>query len=146
MHAGAILHLFKRILNFSFIERKQAMKKGKKEILVVGNRVLIVPDLGEERSNSGLYLPKWAVEKESIQAGRIVEIGSGVPLPSPEDIEEEPWKAQDAQSDEAQLQARVGDYVIFLRKAGIEIKYEGDLYLIVPHAALLMIIRDHEDV
>jgi len=121
------------------------MKKGKKEILVVGNRVLIVPDLGEERSNSGLYLPKWAVEKESVQAGRIVEIGSGVPLPSPEDIEEEPWKAQETQSGDDALPTRVGDYVIFLRKAGIEIKYEGDLYLIVPHAALLMIIRDPEE-
>mgnify|MGYP002395623836 FL=1 len=40
------------------------MKKGKKEIIVVGDRILIVPDVGEDRSNAGLYLPKWAVEKE----------------------------------------------------------------------------------
>ena len=58
------------------------MKKGNKELLVVGDRLLIVPDVGEERSNAGLYLPKWAVEKESIQAGRIVEVGPGIPLPA----------------------------------------------------------------
>lgn len=121
------------------------MKKGKKDILVVGDRVLIVPDIGEDRSNSGLYLPKWAVEKESIQAGRIVEVGPGFPLPLPEDIEEEPWKLTEQQEDQDALQAQIGDYVIFLRKAAIEIKYEGDIYLIVPHAALLMIIRDNED-
>jgi len=121
------------------------MKKGKKEILVVGDRVLIVPDLGEDRSNSGLYLPKWAVEKESIQAGRIAEVGSGFPLPAPDDVEEEPWKPREQQDEDTMLQAQVGDYVIFLRKAAIEVKYEGDLYLIVPHAALLMIIRENED-
>ena len=143
---AAILHLIKSFTTFViYNQRKSEMKKGKKEILVVGDRVLIVPDIGEDRSNSGLYLPKWAVEKESIQAGRIVEVGSGFPLPSPEEIEEEPWKQRETQDDEDSLQAQVSDYVIFLRKAAIEIKYEGDLYLIVPHAALLMIIRDNED-
>lgn len=121
------------------------MKKGNKEILVVGDRVLIVPDIGEDRSNTGLYLPKWAVEKESIQAGRIIEVGSGFPLPLPEDIEEEPWKAHEPQNDQEMLEPQVGDYVIFLRKAAIEIKYEGDLYLIVPHAALLMVVRDNKN-
>ncbi|RPI02728.1 MAG: hypothetical protein EHM72_03490 [Calditrichaeota bacterium] len=43
------------------------------------------------------------------------------------------------------MQAQVGDYVLFLRKSAIEIKFDGDLYLIVPHAALLMLIRDIED-
>jgi len=121
------------------------MKKGKKDILVVGDRVLIVPDIGEERSNAGLYLPKWAVEKESIQAGRIVEVGPGIPLPSPDDIEDEPWKAKDVQQDEINFEAQVGDYAIFLRKAAIEIKFERDIYLIVPYPALLMLIRDEEE-
>ena len=120
------------------------MKKGKKEILLVGDRVLIVPDMGEERSNVGLYLPKWAVERESVQAGTIVETGPGMPLPSPTDIEEEPWKPSEQMTTFVPLQARVGDYAIFLRKAAVEIKLEGDTYLIVPHAALLVLIRDRE--
>lgn len=120
------------------------MKKGKKEIIVVGDRILIVPDVGEERSNTGLYLPKWAVEKESIQAGRIVEVGPGMPMISPEEIEDEPWKPHELKKSGHPMQAQVGDYVLFLRKSAIEVKFDGDLYLIVPHAALLMLIRDFE--
>lgn len=118
------------------------MKKGKKEIIIVGDRLLIVPDIGEERSSTGLYLPKWAVEKESIQAGRIVETGPGQALPSPGDIEDEPWKPHEIKHSHMQMQARIGDYAIFLRKAAIEVKFEGDIYLIVPQAAILMLIRE----
>ncbi|HPG40767.1 MAG TPA: co-chaperone GroES family protein [bacterium] len=119
------------------------MKKGKKELIVVGDRLLIVPDLSEDRSNTGLYLPKWAVERESVQAGRIAEVGPGVHLAQPNEVEEEPWK-QPAQPQSRQpLQAQVGDYAIFLRKAAVEIKFEGDTYLIVPHAAILLLVREH---
>jgi len=122
------------------------MKKGKKEIILVGDRVLIVPDVGEERSNVGLYLPKWAVERESVQGGTIVETGPGLPLPSPGDIEEEPWKHSEPKTSYVPLQAQVGDYAIFLRKAAVEIKLEGDTYLIVPQAALLVLIREREEI
>lgn len=119
------------------------MKKGNKELIVAGDRLLIVPDIGEERSNTGLYLPKWALEKESIQAGRIVEIGHGAPLTPPDLIEEEPWKTR-ATPAETDHQARIGDYALFIRKAAVEVKFNGDLYLIVPQAALLLLIRDIE--
>jgi chaperonin GroES len=118
------------------------MKKGKKEILVVGDRVLVVPDMGEERSNVGLYLPKWAVEKESVQGGRIVEVGSDIPMPNPTDIEEEPWKDLSSSQREGKIDAKVGDYVIFLRKAAIELNIDRETYLIVPYAALLITIRE----
>ena len=32
-------------------------------LIVVGDRVLIAPDAGEDRTEVGLYLPRWAVEK-----------------------------------------------------------------------------------
>ncbi len=117
------------------------MKQGKKELVVVGDRLLIVPDIGDDRSNSGLYLPKWAVEKESIQGGRIVEVGPAVPMPEPEDIEQEPWK-QNYDEQSIPQQARVGDYAIFLRKAAVEVKYDNETFLIVPHGALLLLVRD----
>jgi len=121
------------------------MKKGNKEIIIVGDRLLIVPDVGEERSNAGLYLPKWAVEKESIQGGRIVEIGTGTPMANPDDIENEPWKQSEEYDDETGMEAQVGDYAIFLRKTAVDIKYEGDQYLIVPYAAVLMLIRENKE-
>ncbi|MDZ7724557.1 MAG: co-chaperone GroES family protein [candidate division KSB1 bacterium] len=116
------------------------MKRGNKELIVVGDRLLIIPDAGEDRSNAGLYLPKWAVEKESIQTGRIVELGTGTPMANPHDIEDEPWK-QDASLSKDLIQAQIGDLAIFLRKAAVEIDIDSDKYLIVPHAAVLLLIR-----
>jgi hypothetical protein len=40
------------------------------------------------------------------------------------------------------MQARVGDYAIFLRKASVEIKFEGRTYLIVPQGAILLLDRN----
>ena len=118
------------------------MKKGKKELIVVGDRLLIVPDVGDDRSNAGLYLPRWALEKESVQSGRIVEIGPAVPMPDPDDIEQEPWKQNAYDDYDAPQQAQVGDYAIFMRKSAIEIKFDSDTFLIVPHGALLLLVRD----
>ena len=123
----------------------EKMKKNNKEIKVIGDRVLIVPDMGEDRTNVGLYLPKWAFEKETGQGGRIVEVGPGYPLPAPTDVEEEPWKEKQDDKSFLPLQAQVGDYVLFLRKAAIEIRVDNDPFLICPQGALLVIIRDLEE-
>ena len=121
------------------------MKKGKRELLVVGDRVLIVPDFGEQRSDVGLYLPKWAVEKESVQGGRVVATGPGLALPPPADIDEEPWRESLSQNHYIPMQASEGDYAIFLRKAAVEIKFEGETYLVVPQSAIMVLIREHEE-
>jgi len=111
-------------------------------LVVIGDRVLIQPDEGEHRTEVGLYLPRWAVEKESVQAGRIVAAGPGIPLPDPGTMEEEPWKTLDSSMRHVPMQARVGDYAIFLRKASVEIKFEGRTYLIVPQGAILLLDRN----
>ena len=111
-------------------------------LIVVGDRVLLAPDLGEDRTDVGLYLPRWAVEKESVQAGRVVAVGPGIPLPAPESMEDEPWKAFTTPTRHVPVQAQVGDYAIFLRKAAIEVKFEGSTYLIVPQGAILLLDRN----
>lgn len=111
-------------------------------LVVIGDRVLIQPDEGEHRTEVGLYLPRWAVEKESVQAGRIVAAGPGIPLPDPGTMEEEPWKTLESSTRHVPMQARVGDYAIFLRKASVEIKFEGRTYLIVPQGAILLLDRN----
>lgn len=115
-----------------------------RRLIVVGDRVLIEPDEGEHRTEVGLYLPRWAVEKESVQAGRIVACGPGIPLPDPGDVEDEPWKVAEGSIRHVPMQAQVGDYAIFLRKASVEVKFEGRTYLIVPQGAILMIERNPE--
>ena len=39
------------------------------------------------------------------------------------------------------MQARVGDYALFFRKAAVEITFENERYLVVPQAAILALAR-----
>lgn len=113
-----------------------------RRLIVVGDRVLIEPDAGEDRTEVGLYLPRWAVEKESVQVGRVVACGPGIPVAEPNSLEDEPWKTSESAPRYVPMQAQVGDYAIFLRKAAVEVKFEGRTYLIVPQAAILLLHRN----
>jgi co-chaperonin GroES (HSP10) len=114
----------------------------KKELIVVGDRVLIRMEDGEERTKVGLYLPATAVEGQQVQGGIIVATGPGQPLPAVEDHLEEPWRiTSGSQTKHVPMQARVGDYALFFRKAAVEITFEGERYLVVPQAAILTLSR-----
>ncbi len=113
-----------------------------KELILVGDRVLILPEQDEGRTDTGLFLPQGVKEKEKIQAGTIIKVGPGYPVATPEDMEAEPWKPPQAQGKFLPLQAQEGDYCIFLRNYGIEIDYEGKKYIVAPHSALLVILRN----
>jgi chaperonin GroES len=112
-----------------------------KELILVGDRVLILPELDEDRTDTGLYLPQGVKEKDKVQAGKVVKVGPGYPVASPEDLEAEPWKPPRSQGKFLPLQAQEGDRCIFLRNYGIEIDYEGKKYIVVPHSAILVIER-----
>ena len=40
------------------------------------------------------------------------------------------------------MQAKIGDYALFFRKAAVEITFEEKRYLVVPQAAILVLVRD----
>ena len=120
------------------------MNDEKRKLIVMGDRVLIMPDEGEERTKVGLYLPQTVLDKDSVQVGRIVATGPGTPLPQPQDMEDEPWKQSEQGNRYVPMQAKVGDYAIFLRKASVEIKYDGKSYLVVPQGAILVLLRDED--
>jgi co-chaperonin GroES (HSP10) len=112
-----------------------------KELIIVGDRVLILPDEGENRTDTGLYLPQGVKEKEKVQSGTIVKTGPGYPIPDPADLEIEPWQTPKMENKYLSLQAKEGDYCIFLRNAGIEIEFENKKYIVVPHSAILVLLR-----
>jgi co-chaperonin GroES (HSP10) len=114
-----------------------------KHLIVVGDRVLITPAAGEERTNVGLYLPATALEGRQVQGGRIVATGPGTPMAEPASMDDEPWKlrAPGAEVKYVPMQARVGDYALFFRKAAVEIAFEGKDYLVVPLPAILVLVR-----
>ncbi len=117
------------------------MRKGRKELLVVGDRVLIEPGEDEGRTKVGLLLPATVVEKEDVRGGRVVAMGPGQPLPPPQD-DAEPWKTAQSTARYLPMQVESGDYALFFRKAAIEITFEDTRYLVVPHSAILVLVRE----
>lgn len=110
------------------------------KFIVVGDRVLIKPRDMEVRTQSGLVLPATVKEKEEIQSGYVVKTGPGYPIPSQE--VEESWKEETNQTRYIGMQAVKGDLAIFLKSKAHEIEFEHEKYLIIPHGAILLLIRD----
>jgi chaperonin GroES len=109
-----------------------------KDLIVVGDRVLVKPKSNKEKTQSGLYLPPGVQEKESIQYGYVIKVGPGYPLPP--NFDEDTWK--DNVVKYLPLQAKEGDLAIYIQKNAIEIVYENQKYFIVPQSSILLLERD----
>lgn len=113
------------------------------KFIVVGDKVLIKPKTPHEKTKSGLYLPPGIHEKEKLYSGYIVKVGPGYPMPS--NLEnEEPWKENKEDVKYIALQAKEGDLAVYLQKGGFEIEFNKEKYIIVPHSAIMMLIRDED--
>ncbi|MRR09317.1 co-chaperone GroES [bacterium] len=116
--------------------------KSKKSLVVIGDRVLVDPGGRHDRTKTGLYLPATVQEKDKAQSGYVVATGPGYPVQDPNKVMEEPWaERRGAEFKYVPLQVQAGDYAIFLRDAAVEVEYEGKKYLIVPHSAVLAVVR-----
>ena len=114
----------------------------RKKMIVIGDRVLLQLEDGQDKTKSGLYLPASVREKEKVAMGRVIRVGPGYPIPNPNYTEDEPWSTPKDPMRYIPLQAKEGDYAIFLREQGVEVEFEEQKYLIVPQSAVLMIVRD----
>jgi co-chaperonin GroES (HSP10) len=121
------------------------MSDSKKRLIVVGDRVLVEPEEGEVRSKVGLYLPATAVDNRAVQGGIVIATGPGNAVSAPTELDEEPWKIGAPEPRYVPLQAHLGDYAIFFRRAAVEITFEGTRYLVVPQAAILALVRDEDE-
>jgi len=115
--------------------------KTKRDLLVVGDRVLIDLDVRQERTTAGLYLPPTVKEKEKVQGGYVVKTGPGY-FVHDAGYADEVW-ASDRKKEVKYIPLQVveGDYAIFLRDSAVEIEFDGKKYLVVPHSAILAFIR-----
>jgi chaperonin GroES len=117
----------------------------RRQLLVVGDRVLVSPEEGEDRTRVGLYLPASALDTQQVQSGVVVATGPGDPVADLGSLDDEPWKIGSSERRSRGMQARVGDRAIFFRKAAVEITYEEKKYLVVPQAAILVLLRNDQD-
>ncbi len=113
--------------------------KAKRNLIIIGDRVLLDPEDKVDRTTSGLYLPPTVKEKEKVVGGYVVKTGPGYAVPDP--VPEEPWKNRQKELKYIPLQASEGDYAIFLKESAVEIEFEGKKYLIVPYSAILALVR-----
>ncbi|HEY7681390.1 MAG TPA: co-chaperone GroES family protein [Gemmatimonadales bacterium] len=114
----------------------------KKQLILVGDRVLVAPEEGEERTRVGLYLPPTALDAQQVQSGLVIAVGPGDPAPDFSAVDDEPWKVGERQLRWRPMQAKVGDHAIFFRKAAVEITFEEKKYLVVPQGAILALVRE----
>jgi chaperonin GroES len=121
------------------------MRINNKQLIVVGDRVLVRPEEGDDRTKVGLYLPSTAVDNMAVQGGRIVATGPGLPMPDlAANSGDEPWRTPVRETRFVPMQARAGDFALFFRKAAVEITFEQEHYLVVPQTAILALVRDVE--
>jgi co-chaperonin GroES (HSP10) len=116
-------------------------EKDLEKFILVGDRVLIKPKNPSQKTSSGLILPPTVQENEKVLSGYVVKVGPGYPIPALTD-EDEPWKEKRESVKYVPLQAQVGDMAIYLNKSGYEIEFHEEKYIILPHSAVLMLIRD----
>ena len=113
------------------------------KFIVIGDRVLIKPKSPQERTKTGLYLPPGVTEKEKIHSGYVLKVGPGYPIPAIQDIDE-PWKDKSDEVKYVPLQPKPGDLAVYLQNSSYEIEFRNEKYVIVPHSAILLLIRDKD--
>ncbi len=118
-------------------------KQNLEKLIMVGDRVLIKPKSLHDRTKTGLYLPPGVQEKEKIQTGYVLKVGPGYPIPAINDSDE-PWKDKSDEVKYVPLQPKVGDVAVYLQNSSFEIEFNDEKYVIIPHNAILMLIRDEE--
>lgn len=114
----------------------------RKQMIVVGDKILVQLDEEQDKTKSGLYLPPSVREKDKVATGRVVKVGPGYVIPNPNFTDDEPWSTPQDPMRYIPLQTREGDYAMFLREQAIEVEFEEKKYLIVPQSAVLMLVRD----
>ncbi len=113
------------------------------KFILIGDRVLIKPKTATQRTKGGLYLPPGVEEKRKIQSGYVVKAGPGYPIPSPVESDE-PWKDPRENLKYFPLQAHEGDLAVYLQDNAFEIEFDKEKYYIVPHSAILMLVREED--
>jgi len=91
----------------------------------LGDRIVVKPNEGEEKTATGLYLPETAKEKP--QQGEVIAVGPG--------------RFDEEGATRIPLDVKVGDLVLFAKYGGTEIKLDGDKLLILKESDILAVIE-----
>ncbi len=118
------------------------IKLSDRQLVVVGDRVLCRIESGDSVTGAGLILPASVADHQDVQAGRIVSVGPGIATSPSSFAFDDDWEKQRAEPRYVAMQARAGDLAVFFRKAAVEVSVDGQKLAVVPHGAILLLLRD----
>jgi len=114
-----------------------------KNIVVIGDRVLIKPLDASNKTDSGLYLPPSVKEKDAVHTGIVMRVGPGYPIPANQDPDSLfRGDSQEASVNYVPLQVHEGDEALYLHASGTELEIQGEKYVIVGQNAILLVMRN----
>jgi chaperonin GroES len=93
------------------------------DITPIGDRVVLKHNKPEEKTKSGIVLPSNAKEKP--QDAEVVAVGPGGL----------------ADGKKVEMQVKVGDFVIYSKYSGTEVKLDEEEYVIVKQDDILAVIK-----
>jgi chaperonin GroES len=117
----AVITLYPRVLN-TFPKTNQNPSIIMAGIKPLGDRVLVKPDLAEEKTASGLFIPDTAKEKP--QRGTVVAVGAG--------------KVENGTK--IDMTVKAGDKVLYGKYSGTEVSINGEELMIMRESDILGVI------
>ena len=112
-----------------------------KNIVIIGDRILIKPLEASNKTGSGLYLPPSVKERDAVHTGVVVRVGPGYPLPVTQDSDAVFRGESPDEVKYLPLQVKEGDEALYLHANGYEIEVNGENYVIISQNAVLMVMR-----
>lgn len=112
-----------------------------KNVVVIGDRILLKPLESSNKTGSGLYLPPSVKERDAVHTGLVVKVGPGYPLPANQDADDIFRNENPDAVKYLPLQVKEGDEALYLHANGHEIEIEGEQYVIISQNAVLLVMR-----
>ncbi|MFA4858587.1 MAG: co-chaperone GroES [Candidatus Margulisiibacteriota bacterium] len=93
-----------------------------KKLVPLGDKIIVKPDVQEEKTKSGIVIPDAAKEKP--QEGTVVAVGSGRILDNGQKVP---------------VEVKAGDMVLYSKYGGTEVKIDGEDLIILSERDILAI-------
>ena len=91
------------------------------------DRVVIKPCKNQTQTNLGLVLPETSQERP--QTGVVVAVGDGT----------------DFEYQNCEMKVSIGDKVVFSKYAGIELKLDGEVFVVLRQIDIIGVVYDREN-
>ena len=86
-----------------------------KNVVVIGDRILLKPLEASNKTGSGLYLPPSVKERDAVHTGLVVRVGPGYPIPVNQDGDEIFRSENPENVKYLPLQVKEGDEALYLQ-------------------------------